>query len=91
MTFAVLLKELSGRVSSMWEDIGLYLGLKSDSLDIIKTDHPNQSKDCFREMIKLWLRQVHPRPSWSAMIEAIEILGHELLAQNLREKFLECN
>ena len=89
LTFVVLLKELSGKVSSRWEDIGLCLGLNPDSLDIIKADHPNNSKNCFREMIKLWWRRVDPSPSWTAIIEAVDAVGCDLLAKNLREKYLK--
>ena len=88
MTYNILLKELSTRVSAIWEDIGLCLGLSTDSLDIIKKDNPGDSKSCFREMIKIWWRRVDPPPSWSAIIEAVETLGQELLAQNLKLKYL---
>ena len=39
-------------------------------------------------MIKLWLDQIDPPPSWAAIIEAINILGYEPLVENLRKKFL---
>ena len=88
MTIGVLLKELSGKISSVWEDVGLYLELDPDSLDIIKADHHNNSKNCFREMIKLWWRRADPPPSWTAIIEAIDVLGDQALAKKLREKYL---
>ena len=88
LTFTVLLRELSRKVSSIWEDIGLFLEIDSDLLDTIKEDHHYQSKDCFKEMIKLWLKQVDPPPTWSAIIEAIRVLGHESLAENLSDRFL---
>ena len=89
MTFVVLLKELSGRLSSIWEDVGLCLGLSPESLDIIKRDNPSDSRSCFREMIKQWFRRVDPPPSWGAIIEAVDVLGREVLAKNLRDKFLK--
>ena len=88
ITFNVLLRELSTRVSSIWEDIGLCLGLSTGSLDIIRNDNPSDSKRCFREMIKLWFKRVDPSPSWAAIIEAVDVLGYEVLAKNLRDKFL---
>lgn len=89
MTFNVLLKELSTAVSSMWEDVGLCLGLSTGSLDTIKKDNPSDSKSCFREVIKLWFKRVDPPPSWAAIIEAVDVLGHEMLAKNLRDRFLK--
>ena len=88
ITFAILLRELSGQVSAIWEDIGLLLDLDSYKLDVIKKDNSNQSKDCFREMIKLWLKRIDPPPTWSSIIEAIHIRGQESFAKYLRSKFL---
>ena len=87
MTIGLLLKELSSKVSPDWEDIGLYLELKPDLLYRIKSDNPQASKKCFREMIKAWFKQVDPPPSWSAIIEAIEILEYESLGDELRKKY----
>lgn len=89
MTFSVLFKELSPRVSSKWEDIGIYLGLSTDLLDIIRDDNPKDSISCFREMIKLWFKRIDPPPSWAAIIEVVGVLGYGVLARNLRDKFLK--
>ena len=89
MSFTTLLRELSSKVSAHWEKIGHFLGLETGLLDIIKHDNPNQCQKCFSEMIKLWFKQqVDPPPSWSAIIEALDILGHKTVVQSLREKYL---
>jgi hypothetical protein len=88
MTYIVLLKELSEVVAD-WEDIGMMLNLNQGSLNTIKYDFLNQSKKCFREMIKLWFKQIAPRPSWSAITEVLEVLDYQLLAENLKDKY--CN
>ena len=85
-TFNTLLKELSSKVSHDWEDIGVLLNLEQGELSAIKSDH-QQSKKCFREMLKLWLKQVNPPPMWSTMIEALDILDHESLAGDLKKKY----
>ena len=88
MSISTVLKELSSKVSADWEDIGLFLGLGPGQVDIIKTDNPSDCQDCFREMIKVWFKQqVDPPPSWSAIVEALDDLGHNSLAQNLRDKY----
>ena len=87
MSYIGLIKELSEEVATDWEDIGMMLGLNQGSLNSIKGDHPNQCKRCFREMIKLWFKQVDPPPSWSAIAEVIEAIGYKSLAKNLRDKF----
>lgn len=40
----------------LWFEVGLELGLPEYELNIIKTDHPNDTKTCTREMWSLWLR-----------------------------------
>ena len=86
--FGVLLNELLSKVSADWEDIGLTLELEQGQLSAIKSDH-HESNKCFREMLKLWLKQVDPPPTWSAIIEAIRILQYKPLAEELRKKY--CN
>ena len=86
--FTTLLIELLNKVSADWEDIGLILKLEQGDLSAIKTDHQD-SKKCFREMLKLWLKQINPPPSWSAIINAIKVLEHKPLAEELRKKY--CN
>ena len=58
----MLLKELSLEISSDWEDVGLLLQLKQGDLAAIRSNHPSDCKKCFREMIKLWLKQIDPPP-----------------------------
>ena len=81
-----LLRELS-EVAADWEDIGMMLNLNQGSLNTIKGDFPNQSKKCFREMIKLWFKQIDPRPSWSAITKPLEVLEHQRLAKTLKDKY----
>jgi hypothetical protein len=88
LNFGNILKELSQEVCADWEDIGLILKLPQGRLKAIKCDHPSNASKCFREMIKLWLDQTNPCPSWASVIEAIDILQHESLAEQLRKKFL---
>ena len=85
---SVLLRELLNKVSDKWEDIGLLLDLETGRLDAIKSDH-RDSQVCFREMLKLWLKQDDPPPTWPAIIEALHILQFKLLAEDLKKKY--CN
>ena len=40
-----------------WYDIGIQLGLKVNSLDVIKHNNNDKPDDCITEMLKIWLRQ----------------------------------
>ena len=84
---SVLLRELLSKVSADWENIGLILELKEGELRNIRSDH-DESEKCFREMLKLWLNQVEPPPTWSAIIEAIDTYPrYKSLAKELRKKY----
>lgn len=88
ISFNLLIRELSSRVSDDWEDIGLLLELQQGALDEIRRNSSGRAKKCFREMIKLWLRQCDPPPTWSAIIDAIDELDYESFAQELQHKYL---
>ena len=53
-----------------WYDIGLEVGLECSTLDNIR-DMYQDNKDCLREMIKCFLNQVNPRPSWKIVVDAL--------------------
>ena len=82
-----LLKELYTRASDKWEDIGILLGIDPGRLDAIKTAENHTAQSCLREMLKIWLKGVSPPPSWAAIAEAVELLGDQNLADQLRTKY----
>lgn len=85
------MKELYGSsVCSKWEDIGLLLGIESGTLDIIKSEQRENSKDCLREMLKVWNKGIDPPPTWSAIIEAVEKVEDIDIASKLKSKYLHC-
>ena len=83
-----LLRELCSKVCDKWEDIALFLHIEDGILRAFKHDYPSDSQKCFIEMLKHWLKQVDPPPTWAAIIDAIHTLGHESLASDLRQKYL---
>ena len=83
-----LLNELTNRVAAKWEEIGISLQLESGLLEIIKKDNPNDCRACLREMLKEWMKQIDPSPSWSAIIKAVKDCGYRPLARTLRNKYL---
>ena len=83
-----LLNELTNRVAAKWEEIGTSLQLDSGLLEIIKKDNPGDCRTCLREILKEWMKQVNPPPSWLAIIKAVKDAGYSPLARILREKYL---
>ena len=83
-----LLNKLTNQVSAKWEEIGTSLRLESGLLEIIKKDNPSDCRACLRVMLKEWLKQIDPPPSWVAIIEAVKDAGYRPLATTLRDKYL---
>ena len=79
-----LQKELYSTVANEWEDIGIQLDIEEGQLRQIKSDNVGDSKACLREMLRVWLSHVAPPPSWSAMANALDTLGHQDIATRLR-------
>ena len=58
-------------LASEWKNVGLFLELDIGVLDNIEHDYKKAS-DCLREMLRAWLKQVNPPPSWQVLTDAIE-------------------
>ena len=82
-----LVKELYNTISNKWEDIGILLGIELGLLDSIKAAENQVPQSCLREMLKIWLKRTSPPPSWAAIIEAVDLLGDQKLADHLRSKY----
>ena len=83
-----ILKELySTKAADKWEDIGIMLGIKTSDLDAIKSAESQISQSCLREMLKLYLQKDSPPPSWTAIVEALEFVGEESLAAQVKSKY----
>ena len=84
-----LLTELRGKVADEWEDVGIQLDIDDGKLKQINADKGGDSKACLREMLRVWLSRVAPPPSWSAMADALNTLGHEDIATHLRTRYCQ--
>ena len=70
---------------SDWYSLGLALQFKSYDLDIIKKDHPNNTKSQTCEMFKIWLR-TQPDASYEHLIKALHKVGDKTVANSLYKK-----
>ena len=75
-------------VSSKWYDLGLELGISPDHLDAIRKGN-DDPQDCLREVLKRWLADVEPAPTWRTVIIALRnpAVGHHSLAEELEQKY----
>ena len=75
----------------MWKSIGLKLELEDDFISVTQSNHPMQIEECFREVLRKWLKQ-DPRPTWSTLEFAITNAGRERLGLNpLQESKTDIN
>ena len=81
-----LLKELY-KVAAKWHNLGIMLEIDDGELSKVKSDNAGNSDDCLREMLKIWLKKVDPKPSWSSMAEALEVLGEESVAEHIKKTY----
>ena len=82
-----ILKVLKNTVSTEWENIGIQLDVEDGQLKQIKSNNPGDSKACLRDMLRTWLTRVCPPPSWSQLVEALEIESYEDIASRIKTKY----
>ena len=83
-----LMDALYHMVADKWEPIGIYLHLSMATLKVIAAECQHDPHKCLIGMLEVWLKRVDPPPAWSAIIEAVEFLGEEQLARELKEKYI---
>ena len=78
-------------VRTKWYDFGLQIKVKSSDLDAIKQKNREDPHVCFRELLNDWLKQANPKPTWKAVISALQspTVGFEQLAESMAKKFLD--
>ena len=75
-------------ISSKWYNLGVQLRIKLGDLDNIKKEGL-VPVDCLREMLRIWLKQVDPHPTRSALIKALiqPVINEQQLANQLQKKY----
>ena len=76
-------------VRAKWHLLGGSLRLKESVLAAIRAEFRDIPDNCLREMLSYWLKQVTPRPCWSAIVAALRmpIVYEPQLAQTLKAKY----
>ena len=71
-----------------WEDIGVQLEIDEEVLDKYRLYHNDEMDMVFRKVIKAWVNQTYPPPTWLNFVEALERLQIcSTLAHHLRSKY----
>ena len=82
-----LIDALYHKVADKWKVIGVLLEIQIGTLSGIAENCRDEPRNCLVEMLGMWLEQVHPPPTWNAIIEAVEFLGEKQLGKELRDKY----
>jgi hypothetical protein len=87
-------------VTMEWEDIGIQLDVADKELEAIRRKHTTtmdkgyQHHDygrAFRDMIRVWVKEDNPPPTWSNFAKALERLNRfQKLSDQLRSKYGTC-
>jgi len=59
-------------VRTEWYNLGLELGQRPSTLDSIAVQYSSDPSQCFRQVLKVWLKGVDPSPTWQAMVNALK-------------------
>ena len=65
-------------MSQDWENIGTMLSLSDKHLTAIKARCKDVPDKCLKEMLSDWLKQTNPRPTKSALVEAVGMYNPSL-------------
>lgn len=80
--------EALSEVKHKWYYIGLKLRILHHTLDDIKANEGSTS-DCLTGMLKRWLSNTSPPPSWSDLIQALSstLVGEKGIAEKIRKQY----
>ena len=73
-----------------YHDLGLYLGLHPNTLDVIKENNKGDVSSCLRECLVAWLQQADDvkskgGPSYESLMQALRELGENAVADGIEE------
>ena len=82
----VLIKELND-VRAEWYNIGVQLGVSDGTLKAIRQLCLSDPSDCLRETLTKWLKTCLSPPTWTNVIDALNVIGEARLAADLKHKY----
>ena len=86
------LKELKVALKSVsdWHSLGVQLNLKSHQLYTIDKNYHGDDERCKTEMLNSWLNN-STTPSWEAIVEALGLMEHGRVADEIQRKYIIFN
>ena len=72
-----------------WFELGLWLNIPEDNLNIIEADNPNNTEACRRKVYSSWLKS-DPEASYRQLVDALHTVGYTRIADELCTKYGNC-
>ncbi len=70
---SLVIKELDGRVTAVWDQLALILGIKQWDIDTIKRDCNHECSQCLQRALSQWLCN-DQAASWKKLTESVLFL-----------------
>ena len=79
------------KLSAKWRLLSVELGIGESTLDLIEHDHSGDAKMCLYKVLGEWLKlnydvEMHGRPSWRRLAEAVKSLDCTLFEKIATEQ-----
>ena len=87
----IIVNELS-EAQVKWYNIGVQLRIDIGELDKIKSDYRDNTENCFREMIKVWLKSINQgSKTWTTLADVLKgpTVGFGDLARQIEERYCQ--
>ena len=84
-----LMKELYNNVASIWNPIGVFLGISDGELNTIAEREHGDPQACLMAILRVWLLRPQPPASWPEVAKAVEFTGRPDIAQHIRQTYCE--
>ena len=65
------IQDTTWNARAKWYNIGVGLTIPVGTLDAIDLSNHSNCDSCYTKMLTEWLRRDNPRPTWSALAEAL--------------------
>ena len=73
-------------MADRWQRLGVQLGLDINGLKALSKKNPSDPEQCLMDMLDMWLKQKGSAATWAIIVEAIQAIGDNALAENIAKK-----
>ena len=77
--------------NTKWRELGLQLGLRQGTLNVIENNHPRDTDRCHDECLTKWLERAdnvdkcHGVPTYSSLADALDMINQKDVTDKIRK------